>query len=119
MGTINAQHIAATSAMPQNYASKFQNGILRLNWKLISVKRQILKTFKMNTIVGDVQMILASFFNIFLGVGLLHFALIFAMEGFDIVTLPIFGLRQSYLSLVTFLELVVESTFHEQVAKID
>ena len=59
MGTINAQHIAATSAMPQNYASKFQNGILRLNWKLISVKRQILKTFKMNTIVGDVQMILA------------------------------------------------------------
>ena len=40
MGTINAQHIAATSAMPQNYASKFRSGILRLNLRLIPVKHR-------------------------------------------------------------------------------
>ena len=46
-----------------------------------------------------------------LGVGLLCFALIFAMDRSDIVTLPIFDLRQCYLSLFTFHDQVAESTF--------
>jgi len=48
----------------------------------------------------------------FLGVGFLCFALIFAMDRSDNVTLSIFDLRQSYPSLFTFPDLVAESTFH-------
>ena len=44
-----------------------------------------------------------------LGVGLLRFAQIFAMERSDIVTLPIFDLRECYLSLFTFHDQVAES----------
>ena len=47
-----------------------------------------------------------------LGVGLLRFARIFAMDRSDIVTLPIFDLRQCYLSLFTFHDPVAESTLH-------
>ena len=53
-----------------------------------------------------------------LGVGLLRFARIFAMDRSDIVTLPIFDLRQCYLSLFTFHDQVLESTFHALVAEI-
>ena len=49
--------------------------------------------------------------KISLGVGLLRFARIFAMDRSDIVTLPIFDLRQCYLSLFTFRDQVTESTF--------
>ena len=52
-----------------------------------------------------------------LGVGLLHFAQIFAMDRSDIVTLPIFDLRQCYLSLFTFRDQVPESTFHALVVE--
>ena len=64
--------------------------------------------------------------NISLGVGLLRFARIFAMDRTDIVTLPIFDLRQCYLSLftfrdqvpeITFCALVAESTFHALVVE--
>ena len=52
-----------------------------------------------------------------LGVGLLRFARIFAMDRSDIVTLPIFDLRQCYLSLFTFRDQVAESTFCALVAE--
>ena len=56
-------------------------------------------------------------FNFSLGVGLLHFFWIFAMDRSDIVTLPIFDLRQSDLSLFTFRDQVTESTFRALVAE--
>ena len=49
--------------------------------------------------------------------GLLRFARIFAMDRSDIVTLPIFDLRQCYLSLFTFRDQVAESTFRALVAE--
>ena len=52
-----------------------------------------------------------------LGVGLLRFARIFAMDRSDNVTLPIFDLRLCYLSLFTFRDQVVESTFHALVVE--
>ena len=49
--------------------------------------------------------------------GLLHFAMTFAMDRSDIVTLPIFDLWQCYLSLFTFRDQVPESTFRALVAE--
>ena len=57
------------------------------------------------------------FFYFSLGVSLLRFPLIFAMDRSDIVTLPIFDLRQCYLSLFTFRDQVAESTFRALVAE--
>ena len=55
--------------------------------------------------------------NFSLGVGLLRIFQIFAMDRSDIVTLPIFDLRQCYLSLFTFRDQVAESTFRALVAE--
>ena len=57
------------------------------------------------------------FLKFSLGVGLLRFARIFAMDRSDIVTLPIFDLRQCYLSLFTFRDQVAESTFRALVVE--
>ena len=52
-----------------------------------------------------------------LEVGLLRFARIFVMDRSDIVTLPIFDLRQCYLSLFTFRDQVAESALRALVAE--